>query len=147
MGASYGRADITDDSYLKLLDLHAAGAATLVLPGLFLGLATFVIPLQIGAARLAVPRLQAFTFWAFTFGGMLHLASYTGDGPRLAGLSFSTFTLTGGGDASHTDLWVASLILVTVAGALAAANLVATVLLHRTEGLSLTRVPMSTGHG
>lgn len=136
--------DVSDEGYLKLLDLHATGAATLVLAPLWLGLATFAVPLQIGAARLAMPRLQTFALWSFVFGGVLHVASYTGDGPQVAGVSFSTFTLTGAGDKGHTDLWVASLLLVTVALALCAANLVATVLAHRTEGMTLARVPMFT---
>jgi cytochrome c oxidase subunit 1 len=134
--------DLSDASYLRLFDLHSTGTAVLVLGPLWLGLGTYLVPLQIGAARLAFPRLQAFAFWSYLLGGLLHLASYTGAGPRLAGLSFSEFTLSGAGDKAHTDLWVATLAVVTVASILAAANLFATILLLRTEGLTLTRLPM-----
>ncbi len=134
--------DLAPATYLRLSDLHTTGTAVLVLAPLWVGLATYLLPLQIGAARLAFPRLQAFAFWTYLLGGLLHLASYTGDGPRIAGLSFGQFTLSGGGDKAHTDLWVASLAVVTVAAILAAANLFASVLLLRTEGMTLGRIPM-----
>jgi heme/copper-type cytochrome/quinol oxidase subunit 1 len=134
--------DLSDASYLRLYDLHATGTAVLVLAPLWLGLATYLVPLQIGAVRLAFPRLQSFAFWSYVLGGILHLASYTGDGPRVAGLSFEHLTLTGSGDKAHTDLWIASLAVITIAAVLGAANLVATVLNLRTEGMTLGRIPM-----
>jgi heme/copper-type cytochrome/quinol oxidase subunit 1 len=134
--------DVVPSLFLRFHELHSTGLAVLVLGPLWVGLATYLVPLQIGAARLAFPRLQAFTFWTYVFGGIVHLASYTGEGPRIGGISFSRLILNGGGDKAHTDLWIATLIVLAVATVLANANLLATVLLARTEGMTLRRIPM-----
>ncbi|HZN15937.1 MAG TPA: cbb3-type cytochrome c oxidase subunit I [Acidimicrobiales bacterium] len=136
------QSDLSQLSYLRLSDLRASGTATLVLAPLWVGLATYLVPLQIGASRLAFPRLQSFAFWSYALGGVVHLLSETGAGPRVVGVSLRQFMLNGAGDKGHTDLWVASLIVVTIAAIAAAANLVATVLLYRTDGMTLGRLPM-----
>jgi heme/copper-type cytochrome/quinol oxidase subunit 1 len=141
-GLLHAQSDAGSATHYRLSDLHSTVTAVLVLAPLWVGIATYLVPLQIGAARLAFPRLQAFAFWTYALGGVLHLASYAGDGPRFLGLSVSRMMTLGAGDKGHTDLWVTSLAVVTIAAVLAAANLMATVLSLRTEGLTLARLPM-----
>src|SRR5438105_15766291 len=143
VGAVAGfESSLSHASYLRIFDLRSTATAVLVLGPLWVGLATYIVPLQIGAARLAFPRLQAFALWSYVLGGIAHLGSYLGAGPRITGIGFSRLWLTGGGDKAHTDLWITTLIVVTAAAVLAAANLLATVLMSRTEDLTLARLPM-----
>lgn len=139
-GVLNAQSSATSAAHFRLSDLHSTVTAVLALAPLWVGIATYVVPLQIGAARLAFPRLQLFAFWAYVLGGILHLASYLGDGPRVVGLSVSHLMVVTGAKG-NTDLWITSLIVVAIAGVLAAVNLVATVLLLRTDGLTLGRTP------
>ena len=128
--------------YIRLLSVHTTVMTTLFLAPLWVGLATYLVPLQIGARRLAFPRLQAFAFWAFVVGGVLLLASYLTGTPNGAGLTLSTPLPPAIGGASRaTDLWIASLMVLTIAAVLAAANIFTTVFKLRADGMTLARVP------
>ncbi len=129
----------------RLFSMHATIAAVLFLGPAWLGVATYVVPLQIGAARLAFPRLHAFSLWLFLLGGALLVTAYVLGPP--AGLGIATSSPIGptraGGSAANS-LWIVSLGLVALASVLAAANIATTILVQRTEGLTLGRVPMFT---
>ncbi len=115
VGGNFGRA----------FSMHATIAAVLFLGPAWIGVSTYVVPLQIGAARLAFPRLHAFSLWLYLFGGALLVAAYVAGPP--AGLGITTSSPIppdpGGGSAANS-LWIVSLALVVAAAVLAAADLV-----------------------
>jgi len=105
---------------------------------------------MIGARDLAFPRLNAFGFWAFLFGGLLlHFSVIGGDGLYGAGSApavgwFAYAPLTGRAftPGNATDYWNLS-ILVTGIGTIATAvNLVTTTLTMRGPGMTLGRLPI-----
>jgi cytochrome c oxidase subunit 1 len=131
--------------YDRLFSLHSTSASLLFLPLLFLGLGTYLVPLQVGARRLAFPRLQAFAFWGTVLGGLLLLSSYLFGRPNGWGVAYPTaLPFAKAGASRATDLWTASLALITVCMALAAANLFVTIVKLRVPGLTMTRVPAFT---
>jgi heme/copper-type cytochrome/quinol oxidase subunit 1 len=131
--------------YDRLFSLHSSSVALLFLPLLFLGLATYLVPLQIGARRLAFPRVQAFAFWGTFIGGALFLLSYVFGKPNGWGLAYPTaLPVAKAGASRATDLWVATLVLITLCMVLAAANLLVTVVKLRAPGMTMARVPAFT---
>ena len=132
---------IVGNGYGRLFSLHSTAGSLLFLPGLFLGLAFYVVPLQIGARRLAFPRVGALAFWSYVVGGVLLLASYTFGRPNGMGLAYSVAPPVVKGVSRATDLWVSSMGLITVAVLLAAVTLFVTVLKLRVEGMTMVRVP------
>ena len=135
VGGNYGRA----------FSMHATVSSLLFLGPAWVGLATYLVPLQIGSARLAFPRLQAFALWLYLLGGGLLVAAYVAGPPRGLGITTAIpITPTRGGGSAPNSLWIVSAALVSVAMVLAAVNLATTVLVLRTEGLSLRRVPLFT---
>ena len=132
---------IVGNDYARLFNLHSTAGALLFVPGLFLGLAFYVVPLQIGARRLAFPRLGALAFWSYVVGGLLLLGSYAFGRPNGWGIASSLAPPVIKGVSRATDLWVASMALITVAMVLAAITLFVTVLKLRIEGMTMGRVP------
>ena len=131
--------------YARLFSLHATVTTLLFLAPLWVGLATYLVPLQIGARRLAFPRLQALAFWSYVIGGVLLLVSYLIGRPDGAGITLSNPLPTAPGGANQaTDLWIASLVVVTIAALFAAANIFVTVFKLRAEGMTLGRLPAFT---
>src|SRR5579864_6585900 len=131
--------------YDRLFSLHSTSAALLFLPLVFLGLGTYLVPLQVGARRLAFPRLAAMAFWGTCIGGVLLLLSYAFGRPNGWGIAYPTalpFARVGASRA--TDLWVASLVLVTACMVFAAANLFVTVVKLRAPGMTIARAPAFT---
>ena len=133
------------NNYGRLFSLHSTVTPLLFLAPLWIGLATYLVPLQIGARRLAYPRVAATAFWTYVSGGLLLLASYTFGKPNGAGIALSQpLAPIKGGATRATDLWAASLIVITIAALLAAANLFTTIVKLRAEGMTMIRVPAFT---
>lgn len=131
-------------TYRQLFTLHGTLGVFGFLGPVWVGLATAVVPLQIGAARLAFPRLQALALWLVVAGGGMMVASPFVDGGKVvSGWTLSTPIPEGRafrGEAA--DLFVLGLAVVAVALVLAATNLVVTVHKMRAPGLTLRRTPL-----
>ena len=133
-----------DLAYGRVFSLHATVSALLFLGPAWVGVATWVVPLQIGATRLAFPRLHAFALWLFLLGGALLLAAHA-VGTPLADLSASTPEASPeGGAGTATDVAVMGMVLVAASMILASMSLAVTVLKLRTVGLTLRRAPLFT---
>jgi len=137
---------IVGDNFSRLFSEHATVSVFLFLAPAWVGLASYIVPLQIGAARVAFPRALAFSLWLFVGGGGLLLVSYmvgSPGGTRSLGLtSAAPLVARRGGANDATDLWILALMLLSLAAVIAAATLAVTVLRLRVPGLTLRRAPM-----
>jgi cytochrome c oxidase subunit 1 len=131
------------DDFVRVFSMHATVTPVLFLAPLWIGLATFLVPLQIGASRLALPRLHAFAFWLHVIGGGILVASYIIGRPTGLGLSTASPIRTpeGGGEVEAV-LWAIGLLLVAVATFLASLDLAVTLATLRTPGLTYARLPL-----
>jgi cytochrome c oxidase subunit I len=137
--------NVVGDNYARLFSLHSTVTPLLFLAPLWVGLATYLVPLQIGARGLAFPRLQALSFWMFVTGGLTLLGSYVFGRPNGGGIALSQpLAPLKGGASRATDLWAASLMVVTIAAVLAAANIFVTIVKLRVEGMTFPRMPPFT---
>jgi cytochrome c oxidase subunit 1 len=131
------------NTYRELFTLHGVLAVFAFLAPAWVGVATAVVPLQIGASRLAFPRLQALVLWMVVAGGgMVAVAPFL-DGRISSGWTLSTPIPQGRafrGDA--VDLLVLGMAVLAVALVLAAANLLVTVVKLRAPGVTLRRTPL-----
>ena len=116
-------------SLTQLFALQRFGLTYLVLLPAMVGLAIAVVPLQVGARALALPRVALGGYWLWLFGAVLGVYALVQNGGP------------GGGNARFVDLFLLSMLLVA-AGLLAGAGAVATtVLTTRAPGLNMRRVP------
>ncbi|HSS09922.1 MAG TPA: cbb3-type cytochrome c oxidase subunit I [Acidimicrobiales bacterium] len=134
--------NLAADRWVRLYGLHTQMTVLLFLTAMWIGLATYVVPLQIGAGRLAVPRLLATGFWTYLVGGCCFVASYIVGQVNGAGITQPTpIAPIPGGANTATTLWVVSLALIALGFLLASASLVTTIVALRTEGMTFMRVP------
>jgi cytochrome c oxidase subunit I len=133
---------LATDRWLRLYSLHTMVAILLFLTAIWIGLATYVVPLQIGSGRLATPRLLATGFWLYLIGGGCFVASYI-VGPVNGGgiVQSEPIAHIVGGANTATALWIVSLALISAGFLMASASLFATVAALRTDGMTLLRVP------
>ena len=82
--------NLAADRWVRLYALHTQMSVLLFLTALWMGLAVYVVPLQIGSGRLAVPRLLATGLWTYLAGGGCFVASYLIGQPNGAGITQST---------------------------------------------------------
>jgi cytochrome c oxidase subunit I len=132
-------------TYAQLFTMHGVTMMFLVAVPLLIGFANYIVPLQIGAADVAFPRLNALSFWLTLFGGVLLYLSFVAGGAPDAGW-FAYAPLTERAHTVGTGMdWYALGLLVTGAGTvIGAINLAVTILLLRCPGMVMGRVPMFT---
>jgi heme/copper-type cytochrome/quinol oxidase subunit 1 len=136
----------TIDHFDALNALHDALLGVFVVLPLWFGIATVVVPLQIGTNRLAFPKLSAAALWTYVGGAAAVIAGYTRT-PAPSGFRtvFSTVpfpaSLADATDTKGADLIVLGMLLGAIATVLMAVNLVATISSRRAHGLTLTRLP------
>lgn len=136
---------VVDGEFGRLFSMHATVTALLFLGPAWVGLATYLVPLQIGTARLAFPRLHAMALWLFVLGGAMVVVAYLVGPPAGLGLAVATpVAAPRGGGTTATNVWIVSVGLVAVSTLLAAVDLAVTVLKLRAPGLTLRRLPMFT---
>ena len=131
-------------TYQQLFTMHGTISVFLFLLPVWLGLGSAVVPLQVGASRVAFPRLHGMALWVFLAGGAMVVcapaASDTFSGWALNDPIPEHLGLRGRGP----DLLLMGLSLVCVAAVLVMVNLVVTVVQLRAPGLTLRRIPMFT---
>lgn len=113
-----------------LLNASELGFVLLVAVPLFLGLATYITPLQVGAATIAFPRAAAMALWTWILSAGLYVVANCIDGG------------IGGGRDRAVDLGLLAIVGLVLALLLATVCVVTTVITLRSPGMSLDRVPM-----
>lgn len=133
------------DLFNQMFTMHATTMVFLFVMPMAAGFANYFIPLQIGARDVAFPRLNAFGFWAFLFGGIfLNLAWFLGgaaDGGwfMYAPNSGPVFSPTHG-----IDFWALGIQITGIASLTGAINLIVTILNMRAPGMTLMKMPIFT---
>ena len=67
---------LSDEQYNQLFTMHGTIMLLLYATPILFAFANLILPLQIGAPDVAFPRLNAFSFWAFAFGGIIVLSGF-----------------------------------------------------------------------
>jgi heme/copper-type cytochrome/quinol oxidase subunit 1 len=133
---------VGDRTYRQLFTMHGVMSVFLFLLPVWLGLGSAIVPLQIGAARLAFPRLHAMAFWVFLSGGAMVVAA-----PALSDV-FHGWALSDpipvklGLPGQGPDMLLLGLVLVCMAAVLVVINIIVTILQLRAPGMTLRRVPV-----
>jgi cytochrome c oxidase subunit I len=144
--AQPGMEVVSTDTYNQLFTMHGSGMIYLVLTPLALALGVYLVPLQIGAADIAAPRLTLFGLWTYVLGGLVMYGGFlTDQGPGRAG-GFAYTPLSSGQATPGTgmDMWVIGVILSTLGCLIIAATILATVIGLRAPGMTMLRLPVFT---
>jgi len=134
---------VTRDSYNQLFTIHGTTMIFLVVVPILAGLGNFLVPLMIGAADMAFPRLNALSYWLYLMGGIILMGSFFAKGgPSSAGwtgyVPLSDTHTPGNG----VDLWILALHILTISSLAGAINFVVTIHNMRTRGMTWMRMPL-----
>jgi cytochrome c oxidase subunit 1 len=132
---------VSRETFNQLFTMHGLTMVFLVIVPILAGFGNYVVPLMLGAADMAFPRLNAFSFWLFLLGGVvLYSAWFAKGGPADTGWylypPYSVRT-----DAA-VDLTILGLHLLAIASLAGAINFVVTVHSLRTAGMTFMRMPL-----
>jgi cytochrome c oxidase subunit 1 len=134
------------EQYNQLFTMHGTIMLLMFATPLFAGFANALMPLQIGAPDVAFPRLNAFSYWLYSFGSLIAVAGFlTPQGAASFGwfayapLSSQTFTPGLGG-----NMWVFGLAISGFGTILGAVNFITTIITMRAPGMTMWRMPIFT---
>jgi cytochrome c oxidase subunit I len=133
-------------AYNQVFTLHGTAMIFLVIAPFGLGLANYLVPLQVGAPDMAFPRLNATSFWIFLFGGLFVFAGATSnEGAAAAGwTSYAPLSDVVVSSGLGQDFWIVGLALVSIASIMTAINIVTTTFIFRAPGMTMWRIPIFT---
>lgn len=134
---------LSEDAYNQVFTMHGVTMVFLVIMPLAAAFANYFLPLQIGARDVAFPRLNAFSFWCFLFGGIfLNTSWLLGGAPDGGWFGYAPNSGLIFSPSHGMDFYALGLQITGIASLVSAINLIVTVLNMRTPGMSLWRMPV-----
>src|SRR5438270_5635286 len=135
---------LTPEQYNQTFTMHGTIMLLFFATPLFAGFANAIMPLQIGAPDVALPRLNALSYWLFLFGSLIAVSGFlTPNGAA----DFGWFAYTPLSTSVHSpgpggDLWVMGLAMSGFGTILGAVNFVTTIITMRAPGMTMFRMPI-----
>src|SRR5438105_6225450 len=121
--------------------MHGVTMIFLVVMPLSAAFFNYLVPLMIGARDVAFPRLNAFSYWAFLFGGLFTYSSFLLGGAPNGGW-FGYAPLSTEYPAHNMDFYALGLLILGIASTVSAVNIAVTIINLRAPGMSLMRMPV-----
>ncbi|CAB4870048.1 unannotated protein [freshwater metagenome] len=132
-------------AYNQMFTMHATTMVFLFVMPMAAAFANYLVPLQIGARDVAFPRLNAFGFWCFLFGGIfLNTSWFLGGASDSGWFAYAPNTSVAFSPSHGVDFWALGLQITGIASLTGAINLIVTVLNMRAPGMSLMKMPIFT---
>jgi cytochrome c oxidase subunit 1 len=136
---------LSADVYNQLFTMHGTTMIFLVVMPMSAAFFNYLVPLQIGARDVAFPRLNAFSYWLFLFGGLfLYSSFFLGGAPNGGWFGYAPNTSITYAPGHNIDYWVFGLQLLGIASTVGSVNLIVTMLNMRAPGMTLMRMPVFT---
>jgi cytochrome c oxidase subunit 1 len=131
------------DLYNQIFTTHGTAMMFLFAVPVWLALGIYMVPLQIGARTMCFPRLVAYGYWMFLFGGIfLFLNFFLNTGPDVGWFSYPPLAGPEYGIGKRPDVWAQLITFSEVSSLVIATCIICTVLKLRTPGMSLNRIPL-----
>ena len=141
--ATPNSAFIGPELYNQLFTMHGTVMMFLFAIPMFEGLAIYMLPKLLGARDLAFPRMTAYGFWCYLFGGtILIVAMVTGYAPNAGWFMYTPLSSGTYTPGINADVWLLGITFVEISAITAAVEIMVTILKMRAPGMSLTRMPI-----
>ncbi|MFP5377046.1 MAG: cbb3-type cytochrome c oxidase subunit I [Acidimicrobiia bacterium] len=134
---------VSPQLFNELFTNHGSVTMFLVILPIFEGFAILLLPLLLGTREMPFPRLGAFAYYTFLFGGLLYYSStlfqLVPDAGWFAYTPLSTEEFSPG---LALDFWVLGLGVAEVGAIAAAGEIIIGILKMRAPGMTLSRLPL-----
>ena len=131
------------DLYNQLFTMHGSTMMFLFAVPVMEGLGIAMVPLMVGARAIAFPRLVAFGYWMFLFGGLFLWISFALNiGPDNGWFSYVPLAGPAYGAGKRADVWAQMITFTELSGLVVATSIIVTIFKYRAPGMSLDRMPI-----
>jgi len=135
---------LSAQEYNTLFTVHGVTMVFLVVMPAAAAFGNYLVPLQIGARDVAFPRLNAYGYWTFLFGGLfLYSSFFLGGAPDGGWFGYANLT----SDylfSNGMDFYTLGLIMTGIGSLTASINFIVTIINMRAPGMTFMRMPPFT---
>ena len=126
-------------NYLTLVGLHGTMMLMMMSAGVLGPLGNYLVPIMIGARRMAFPRIEALTMWLTVLAGFVLLSAILLGGFPTGWTGYAPLA-----DQARAgiDAYIVSFALIGISLALVGMNMLATVITMRAPGMTWSRLPI-----
>ena len=134
---------LSADKYNQVFTMHGSTMMFLFAVPVMEAFAVYLVPLMVGTRNIAFPRLNAFSYWMFLFGGCFLWISFLFNvGPDVGWFSYVPLSSLQFTPTKRADVWAQMITFTEVSALAAAVVLVCTILKTRAPGMTLARMPL-----
>jgi cytochrome c oxidase subunit I+III len=131
------------DLYNQLFTMHGTTMMFLFAVPVMQAMSVYLVPLMVGSRSVAFPRMNAFAYWIYLFGGlMLYIAFALNIGPDAGWFSYPPLAGPDYSPGKRVDFWAQLITFTELSGLLEAVILIVTVFKLRAPGMRLDRLPL-----
>ncbi|MER5217953.1 cbb3-type cytochrome c oxidase subunit I [Streptomyces sp. NPDC002838] len=135
---------VSTQTFNQLFTIHGSGMIYMVVTPFAIGMGVYLVPLQIGAPGIAMPRFTLLGYWLYALGAVVMLAGFA---TPLGAHADGWFSYPPMADSIHSpgvgsDLWIAGVFLATTGTIIMGWTVLWTVLRKRTHGVTMLRLPV-----
>ena len=130
------------EQYNQAFTMHGTIMLLFFATPLFVGFANVIMPLQIGAADVAFPRMNMLSYWLYLFGSLIVMAGFLTPGGA-ASFGWTAYAPLSNHQYSPgigADLWIVGLAIGGVGTILGGVNFVTTIFTMRAPGMTMFRM-------
>ena len=133
---------LSSEQYNQIFTMHGTIMLLMFATPLFVGFANVIMPLQIGAADVAFPRMNMLSYWLYLFGGIVAFAGFLSPGGA-ASFGWTAYAPLSNNIYSPgigADLWIMGLAVSGLGTILGGVNFVTTIFTMRAPGMTMFRM-------
>ncbi|WP_430783160.1 aa3-type cytochrome oxidase subunit I [Actinoplanes sp. G11-F43] len=135
---------LSPEQFNQLFTMHGTIMLLFFATPIVFAFGNYIVPIQIGAPDVSFPRLNAFAYWLYLFGGLITIGGFLTPG---GAADFGWFAYTPLSNSLHSpgvggNMWVVGLALSGLGTILGSVNLITTILTLRAPGMTMFRMPI-----
>src|ERR1700712_5561709 len=131
------------DRYNQIFTMHGTNMMFLFAVPVMEAMGVYLIPLMLGTRNIAFPRLNAYSYYLYLFGGlMLFTAFFCNTGADRGWFAYPPLSGPDFGPGKRPDFWAQMITFTEVSALAVAVEVIVTVFRLRAPGMSLNRIPL-----
>jgi len=134
---------LSADLYNQIFTVHGTTMMFLFAVPIMEGMGLYLVPLMVGTRNVAFPRMNAYGYFTYLFGGLLLYGGFLlHTGPDTGWFSYVPLAGPAFSPGKRVDVWAQMITFTEIAALVGAIEIIATVFKQRAPGMSLNRIPL-----
>jgi cytochrome c oxidase subunit I+III len=130
-------------TYNQVFTMHGTVMMFLFAVPVVEAVAVYLLPNMLGARDLPFPRLSAYAYWAYAFGGLAFFCTlFVGLAPDGGWFMYPPYTSRQWSPGLNADFWLLGIGFIEISAIAGAIELIIGILMTRAPGMTLGRMPI-----